>query len=216
MAFSVNMLPWWIRLQTAIGLYQPMDWCRVELNNQVSHGSNPRLSFLWTHTYCQQRNINPQASSSWPAPRYLDSLYDLAVRMLILLMIIIRCTQWSYTQGKQTWVEIHMASWQTYVQIGRSSVATKHIITMTVTIFSLPRCCQCNGNGERRITRPDNPNGNENRWYYECSPCGRFICFEYLRGAYPENPLWLLSIFSSPANWSQQPLNAGGSSFCLC
>lgn len=60
------------------------------------------------------------------------------------------------------------------------------LTTMTITTYT--PICSCGCPGTRRDASPDNPNGNANRPYYRCEPCGRFLTFCDGRGLGPANP----------------------------
>jgi hypothetical protein len=49
-------------------------------------------------------------------------------------------------------------------------------------------CSRCDGEPERKITRPTNPNGNAGRPYYICSDCGEWITWYDDRGVHGSNP----------------------------
>ncbi|KAJ5476577.1 hypothetical protein N7475_002306 [Penicillium sp. IBT 31633x] len=65
---------------------------------------------------------------------------------------------------------------------------TRKTPAMTITRHDPPHCRKCHHEGIKRIVRDENPNGNAGRPYYQCSICGRFICFDDTRGISPANP----------------------------
>ncbi|KAK2793804.1 hypothetical protein FQN51_001022 [Onygenales sp. PD_10] len=52
----------------------------------------------------------------------------------------------------------------------------------------VPQCCLCGELSTQYRTRSSNRNGNAGRYYYKCTPCGKFLGFNDRRGNLPENP----------------------------